>query len=149
MSAVNNQVFLALATVAWANGDLSADERAGILSAARSAGYSEPELADLSKAIEIPRELSSLSLHRLSALDRVFTYAAGEWLARLEGTVGPKEAAALKALGDVLKMSETARANARQSVQDIAKLPTGAKPDRYDFAKLREALERSMQAKGR
>ena len=144
---MNTQVFLALATVAWANGDLSADERAGILSAARSAGYSEQELAVLSKAIETPRELSSLSLQRLSALDRVFAYAAGEWLARLEGSVGHQEAAALKALGDYLKLSETVRANARQAVQDIAKLPTGDKPDRYDFVQLREALERSMQAK--
>ena len=144
---MNTQVFLALATVAWANGDLSADERAGILSAARSAGYSEEELAVLSKAIETPRELSSLALQRLSALDRVFAYAAAEWLARLEGNVGQKEAAALKALGDYLKMSETVRANARKAVQDIAKLPTGAKPDRYDFVKLRDVLERSMQAK--
>jgi uncharacterized membrane protein YebE (DUF533 family) len=146
---MNTQVFFALATVAWANGDLSADERAGILGAARSAGYSESDLATLSKAIETPRELSSLSLQRLSALDRVFTYAAAEWLARLEGTVGPKEAVALQALGDFLNLSETVRANARQAVQDIAKLPTGAKPDRYDFVKLREALERSMQAKTR
>jgi len=144
---MNIQVFLALATVAWANGDLSADERAGILNAARSAGYSEEDLAALSKAIETPRELSSLSLQRLNALDRVFTYAAAEWLARLEGSVGPKEAAALAALGDFLKMSEAVRANARQAVQDIAKLPTGDKPDRYDFVKLREALERSLRAK--
>lgn len=144
---MNNQVFLALATVAWANGDLSADERAGILGAARSTGYSEEELAVLSKAIETPRELSSLALQRLSALDRVFAYAAAEWLARLEGTVGQQEAAALKALGDYLKLGETVRVKARQAVQDIAKLPTGAKPGRYDFAKLREALERSMQAK--
>jgi uncharacterized membrane protein YebE (DUF533 family) len=144
---MNTQVFLALATVAWANGDLSADERAGILNAARSAGYSEQELAVLAKAIETPRELSSLSLQRLSALDRVFTFAAAEWLARLEGKVGQQEAAALKALGDFLKLSEAVRAKARQAVQDIAKLPTGDKPDRYDFVKLREVLERSMQTK--
>jgi uncharacterized membrane protein YebE (DUF533 family) len=144
---MNNQVFLALATVAWANGDLSADERAGILGAARSAGYSEQELTVLSTAIETPRELSSLSLHRLSALDRLFAYAAAEWLARLEGNVGHKEAAAIKALGDGLKLSETVRTHARQAVQEIAKLPTGDKPDRYDFVKLREALERSMRAK--
>jgi hypothetical protein len=144
---MNNQVFLALATVAWANGDLSADEHAGILSAARSTGHSEGDLALLSDAIKTRRELSSLSLHRLTALDRVFAYAAAEWLARLEGAPGQPEVAAVKALGDYLKISDDVRATALQTVQEIAKLPTGARPDRYDFVKLREVLERNMKAK--
>jgi len=145
---MNTQVFLAIATVAWANGDLSADERAGILSAARSAGYNDDDLALLTKGIEMRRDLSSLSLHRMSALDRVFAYAASEWLARLEGTVGQSEAAALKALGDFLMVSEEVRDSARQAVLEIAQLPTGARPERYDFVMLREVLERNL-AKGR
>lgn len=145
---MNNQVFLAIATVAWANGDLSADERAGILSAARSAGYSDQDLALLGRGIEMRRELSSLSLHRMSAQDRVFAYAASEWLARLEGgQVGPSEAAALKALGDFLLVSEDVRAKALEAVQEIAALPTGNRPDRYDFVKLREVLERKLAAR--
>lgn len=144
---MNNQVFLAIATVAWANGDLSADERAGILSAARSAGYTDDDLALLTKGIEMRRDLSSLSLHRLSALDRVFAYAASEWLARLEGTVGQSEQAALKALGDFLMVSEEVRASALQAVQEVSQLPSGDKPDRYDFVKLREVLERKLSAK--
>jgi len=144
---MNTQVFLALATVAWANGELSANERAGILSAARASGYSEGDLELLSKAIETRRELTSLSLNRLSALDRVFTYAAAAWLARFDG--GTTEQAALKALGDHLRVSEEVRANARQAVEEIAKLPGGDRPDRYDLTKLREVLERSMKAKAR
>jgi tellurite resistance protein len=144
---MNNQVFLALATVAWADGDLAPEERAGILSAARSAGYSEEDVAYLSNTIDTPCELSSLSLRKLSALDRVFVYATAEWLARLDGNVDQSEVDALKKLGDFMKVSEEARANARQAVLDIARLPTGAKPDRYDLVKLREVLEQNLRAK--
>ena len=146
---MSNQVFLALATVAWANGDLAASERAGILSAARGAGYSEEDLAYLSKSIETRRELSSLSLRKLSALDRVFVYATAEWLARLDGDVEQSEANALNELGDFLKVSESVRINARQAVLAIAQLPTGDKPDRYDLVKLREVLEQSLRAQSR
>ena len=146
---LNNQVFLALATIAWANGKLAPEERAGILSAARNAGYSEEALAYLSKLIETRVELSSLSLHRISAVDRVFVYAAAEWVARIDGRVVPGEEAALQALGDFLKVSEEVRANARRIVLEIAKLPGGDRPDRYDLVKLREAIEASMKAERR
>lgn len=144
---MNTQVFLALATVAWANGEMSADERAGILSAARASGYSEGDLALLSKAIETPRQLSSLSLHRLTALDRVFAYAAASWLARFDG--GATEQAAVQALGDYLRVAEEVRAEARAAVEEIAKLAGSDKPDRYDLVKLREVLERNMRPKAR
>jgi uncharacterized membrane protein YebE (DUF533 family) len=143
---INYQVFLALATVAWANGDLAPEERAGILSAARYAGYSDGELSSLSKAIETPRELSSLSLHRLTALDRVFIFATAEWLARLDGVVEQSEVAALAALGDFLKLSEQVRVNARRAALEIAQLPSGDRPDRYDLVKLRELIEGTMRA---
>jgi len=146
---MNPQVFLAIATVAWANGDLSADERAGILNAARSVGYSEGDLGLLSKGIEMRRELSSLSLHRFSALDRVFAYAASEWLARLEGTVGTSEQAALDALSDFLKIAPDVRDEARAAVLEISRLPSGDRPERYDFLKLREVLDGNMRARSR
>lgn len=144
---LNNQVFLALATIAWANGDLAASERAGILSAARNAGYKEEELAYLSKLIETRVELSSLSLHRLSALDRVFVYGTAEWVARLDGDVLPSEAEALQKLGDFLKVSEQVRTRARTFVLELAKLPEGNRPDKYDLPKLRDLLEESMRPK--
>jgi uncharacterized membrane protein YebE (DUF533 family) len=146
---MHTQVFLALATVAWANGDLSAAERAGILGAARASGYSDSDLALLDEAIRTPRELTSLSLHRFSALDRVFAYAAAEWLARIEGAPGPSEIAAVKALGDYIRVSEEVREIARRAVQEIEQLPAGDRPDRYDFVKLRELLDRQMRATAR
>jgi len=72
MKMLNRQVFLALATVAWADGSLAPEERDGILSAARGAGFAGADLTSLEQAIQSPVALSSLSLRKLSALDRVF-----------------------------------------------------------------------------
>ena len=145
--ALNRQVFLALSTIAWADGNLAPEERDGILSAARGAGFTEDDLASLAEAIKTRCELASLSLRKLSALDRVFVYATGEWLARLDGAVQPSEVDALKNLGEFLMVSERVRDDARSTVLEVAKLPSGDRPGRYDLVKLRELLDQKMRAR--
>lgn len=146
MKALNRQVFLALATVAWADGNFADSERDGILRAARGAGFEGDDLSSLGQAIQSPVELSSLNLRRLSALDRVFVYATAEWLARLDGNVQASEQEALKKLGDFLMVSERVRNNAREAALEVAKLPSGDRPDRFDLVKLREMLDARMRA---
>ncbi len=142
--AMNRQVFLALATVAWADGNLAADERDGILRAARGAGYEGDALEALAKAIEQPCDVATLDLRKLSAIDRVFAYATAEWLARLDGVVHPGEEQALKRLGEHLMLSDRVRDKAKQASLEVAKLPMGDRPDRYDLVKLRSLLEQRM-----
>lgn len=144
MKALNRQVFLALATVAWADGQLAPDERDGILQAARSAGFNDADVDALSKSIEVPVSLSSLTLRKLSALDRVFVYAMAEWLARIDNQLDPKEQVALDELGAFLMLSERVRTKARDAAQEIARLPTGNRPDRFDLVGLRSLLEQRM-----
>jgi uncharacterized membrane protein YebE (DUF533 family) len=145
MKALNRQVFLALATVAWADGNLAAEERDGILAAARGAGFSADDLGSLALAIQTPCELSSLDLRKLSALDRVFVYATAEWLAALDGVVEQSEQVALAQLGDALMISERVRNNARQATREVAQLPSGDRPERYDLVELRDLLEQRMR----
>jgi len=144
MKALNRQVFLALATVAWADGELAAEERDGILQAARGDGWSEADLASLAEAIQTPVQLSSLSLRKLSALDRVFVYATAEWLARLDGVVHPQEEVALRELGQFLMLSDAKKAQARDAALEVAGLPSGDRPDRYDLVGLRGLLEQRI-----
>jgi hypothetical protein len=143
--ALNRQVFLALATVAWADGNLAPEECSGILRAAKGAGFSDEDVASLRTEIQTPCALSSLSLRKLSAVDRVFVYATAEWLARLDGVVEQSEQDALKALGDFLMVSERVRNNAREVTIKVAALPSGDQPDRYDLVKLRELIAQSLR----
>ncbi len=144
MKALNRQVFLALATVAWADGQLAPDERDGILRAAKNAGFSDADVQALAASIETPVPLSSLTLRKLSALDRVFVYAMAEWLARIDNQLDPKEQAALNELGGFLMLSERVRTKARDAAVEVAGLPSGNRPDRFDLVGLRSLLEQRM-----
>jgi uncharacterized membrane protein YebE (DUF533 family) len=145
MKTLNRQVFLALGTIAWADGQLAPEERDGILSAARKAGWSDADLEALQRDLGTPVELSSLDLRKLSALDRVFVYAMGEWLARLDGVVHPDEQKALDALGEFLMLADRVREKALKATIEVAELPSGNRPDRYDLVGLRSMLEERMR----
>lgn len=138
---LNRHVFLALATVAWADGELAPEERTGILRAAEGAGYPADDLAQLDAAIQQPRDIASLNLGKLSATDRVFVYATAVWLAQMDGMVEPGEREALQKLGDRLMVSDRVRSEAAATAAQVAQLPTGDRPDRYDLVKLRELIE--------
>lgn len=141
---LNRHVFLALATVAWADGVLAPEERKGILRAAAGAGFSPEECAELDVAIQKPRDIDSLSLGRLSAVDRVFVYATAVWLARIDGVVDAGEVAALGRLGDKLMLSERVRAAADGTAAEVATMPSGDRPDKYDLVSLRSLLEERL-----
>jgi uncharacterized membrane protein YebE (DUF533 family) len=141
---MNRHVFLALATVAWADGVLAPEEREGILRAAAGAGFSPQDCAELDAAIQKPRDIESLNLGRLSAIDRVFVYATAVWLARIDGVMDPGEIEALKRLGDKLMISEKKRAAADAAAVEVATQPTGNRPDKYDLVSLRKLLEQRL-----
>jgi uncharacterized membrane protein YebE (DUF533 family) len=142
---LNRQVFLALATIAWADGHLDQSEREGILRSARSSGWTDDSVASLDEALKSPVALDSLDVRKLSALDRVFVYATGEWLARIDGHLDPKEEVALKALGTFLMLSPAVQERARTAALEVAALPSGNRPDKYDLVKLRQVLQLRMQ----
>ncbi|MBW2526438.1 MAG: TerB family tellurite resistance protein [Deltaproteobacteria bacterium] len=141
---LNRHVFLALATVAWADGSLAPEEREGILRAAGGAGFSSEECAELDAAIQKPRDIDSLNLGRLSAIDRVFVYATAVWLARIDGVVDPGEVAALQRLGDKLMVSDKKRKLADNLAVEVAAMPTGNRPDKYDLVSLRKLVEQRV-----
>ncbi len=142
--ALNRQVFMALAAIAWADGDLAPEERDGILRAAGGAGFSGDALASLGEAIQTPCDLESLDLRKLDAADRVFVYATGEWLARLDGVVKDSERDALQKLGDFLMLSDRVKKNATQAVLEVAQRPSGDQPEHYDLVKLRELIAQRL-----
>lgn len=141
---LNRHVFLALATVAWADGVLAPEEREGILRAAAGAGFSPEDCAELDQAIQQPRDIDSLNLGRLSAIDRVFVYATAVWLARMDGVMDPGEVAALQRLGDTLMISDKKRALADNLAAEVAAQPSGDRPDKYDLVALRSLIEKRI-----
>jgi uncharacterized membrane protein YebE (DUF533 family) len=132
--------FLALAAVGWADGNLDENEAAALLRTAREMGLPPQAIEEIEEAIRQRGPLTLLSSTELGRFDRVLTYALATWLARLDGVVTPEEKDSLRTLGDVLKLPDGIRTRASAAAFEVASLPTGDRPDRYDLWALREHL---------
>lgn len=138
--ALNRDIFLALAAIAWADGRLDPDEADAIVRAAVEAGLELDAIEEIESATRERIDLGTVDRSALSKEDRLFVYALACWIARLDGEVTDEESAALGALGERLGVPERPRAHAESIAREIAALPEGDRPARYDLGKLRETI---------
>lgn len=142
------QAFLALAAIGWADGALQRIEATGLLRAAKEAGLSADDLGEVEKATKAKIGLDTLELSGLTQWDQVLTYALAAWFAQVDGVVSTSEGVTLVTLGDKLGLAQPLRKRAAVAAYDIACLPDGGRPERYDFQKLVARLhERLPQVK--
>ncbi|MBI2394318.1 MAG: TerB family tellurite resistance protein [Deltaproteobacteria bacterium] len=142
---LSREVFVALCAIGWADGALDREEAEGILRAAAEAGMKDEDLRHIEEATRAPQALEALDPKMLTRVERMFVYATAVWLARLDGHVDPGERAALRRLGDLLGLSDGVRTHASAGALEVAQLPTGDRPARYDLARLRERLDARLK----
>lgn len=143
---LRKDVFVALSAVAWADGELHADEADAIVRAAVDEGLSLEEIADIEASTKSRVDLGSIDRAGLAKEDRLFVYAVACWIARMDGKVTPEESAALAALGERLGVPERPRVQAEAIARQIAEMPEGDRPARYDLAALRRILGERLRA---
>ncbi len=138
------QSFLALAAIGWADGSLQRIESAGLVRAAKECGLEGDALAKVENASKEKHSLDGIDLAGLTKWEQVLTYALASWFAALDGVVSTSEHETLVSVGDKLGLDMALRIRATTVANDIACLPGGGKPDRYDFVKLVERLKERM-----
>jgi len=137
---MNKDIFVALAAVGWADGQLDSDEADAIVRAAVDAGLELDAIEEIERATKERVEIQSLDRTGLSKQDRLFVYAIACWIAQLDGTTTEEEARALARLGDALGIPERPRFVAEKLAKEIAQLPEGDRPARYDLARLHASI---------
>jgi uncharacterized membrane protein YebE (DUF533 family) len=137
---LNRDIFLALAAIAWADGKLDPDEADAIVRAAVEAGLELDQIEEIEAATRERIDLGHVDRAGLSKQDRLFVYAIACWIARLDGQVTDEEAQALATLGERLGVPERPRAHAESIAREVAALPEGDRPARYDLLKLRSTI---------
>ena len=149
---LRRDVFVALAAVAWADGKLDADEADAIVRAAVDEGLPLQEIAEIESATKTRVDLTALDRTGLNKEDRLFVYAIACWIARLDGQVTDEESAALTGLAERLGIPERPRAHAETIAREIAALPEGDRPARYDLLALRttigERVRKAQESRG-
>lgn len=137
---LRRDVFVALAAVAWADGTLDPDEADAIVRAAADEGLPLEEIAEIEQATKSKVDLGVVDRAGLSKEDRLFVYAVACWIARMDGAVTSAESDALAQLGERLGIPERPRGAAEAVARQVAEMPEGDRPARYDLAALRRIL---------
>jgi uncharacterized membrane protein YebE (DUF533 family) len=143
---IPKQVFLGLAALGWADGRLDPREGQALLHAAKNSGLEGDDLTAVEKATKEKVDIASFEAGELTEWEKVLTYAIASWLARLDGVVTTEEHQTLAKLGDQLNLAKPLRERASAVAFDVAMLPEGNRPEKYDFAALVEKLKARMPA---
>lgn len=143
---LGRDVFIALAAIGWSDGQLDREEADAIVRTALDEGLELEEINEIEQATKDPIELGSIDLGSLTKEDRLFVYAVATWMTRLDGKVDDAERAALDALGAVLKVPEGPRQHVERIAFEVADLPEGDRPLRYDLPRLRRVIGDRLRA---
>ncbi|HVY31128.1 MAG TPA: hypothetical protein VHB79_31445 [Polyangiaceae bacterium] len=136
---LGRDVYIALAAVGWADGNLDQEEADAIVRTALEEGLDITEIAEIEAATKERIDLGVIDRKNLSKEDRLFVYAVACWLTRLDGVVTAAESDALVRLGEALKIPEKPRGIVDGIAQDIANRGDD-RPDRYDLVALRRVI---------
>jgi uncharacterized membrane protein YebE (DUF533 family) len=143
---LGRDVYVALAAVGWADGKLDPDEADAIVRAALDEGLELEEIAEIEAATKGPIDLGVIDKKGLSKEDRLYVYGVAAWIARMDGVVSDAEQAALKKLGEALKVPERPREIVNRIVEDVAELSGDNRPSKYDLGRLREIIGERLAA---
>ena len=136
---LGRDVYIALAAVGWADGNLDQEEADAIVRTALEEGLDISEIAEIEAATKERVDLGVIDRKNLSKEDRLFVYAVACWLTRLDGQVTEAEIKALAGLAEALKSPEKPRSVVDGIAQDIANRGDD-RPLRYDLLGLRRAI---------
>ena len=141
---LGRDVFLALAAVGWADGQLTPEGADAIVRTALEEGLDLDEIREIELATQAPLDIGVVDRMGMSKADRLYVYAVASWIASLDGNVSEKEEAALAKLGAALSVPEAPRKHADEIMRQVAL--EGDRPMRFDLPRLRSTLAERLEA---
>jgi uncharacterized membrane protein YebE (DUF533 family) len=143
---LGRDVYIALAAIGWADGQLDPDEADAIVRTALEEGLDLDEIGAIEEATKKPVDIGVIDRSGMSKEDRLFVYGVASWMTRLDGQVTDSEIAALGRLGDALKVPEKPRQQVDKIVEQVAALSENDRPARYDLVALRKTITERLAA---
>lgn len=138
--ALGRDVYIALAAVGWADGNLDPEEADAIVRTALEEGLELEEISEIEAATKQPVDIGEIDRRNMSKEDRLFVYAVASWMTRLDGEVTQSELDALRKLGEALKIPDRPREHADVIAQQVVDLSPDDRPSRYDLSALRRII---------
>jgi uncharacterized membrane protein YebE (DUF533 family) len=141
---LGRDVYLALAAVGWADGQLTTEAADAIVRTALQEGLSFEDVAAIEDATKAPIPVGEINHMNMSKADRLYVYAVAAWIAELDGHVSENEREALAKLGESLGVPEAPRHHADAIMKEVA--AAADRPDRFDLLTLRHTLDARVEA---
>ncbi|MBW2454901.1 MAG: TerB family tellurite resistance protein [Deltaproteobacteria bacterium] len=141
---LGRDVFIALAAVGWADGKLHGDEANAIVRMAVEEGLAAEEIADIEEATKRPVTVGTIDTTKMTDVDRVFVYAVGAWIARVDREIAPEEITALNRLAAALDLPDEPREHGDRIAIEVGKSGFCNKPGFYNLRALREKLHERL-----
>ncbi|GAC1570532.1 MAG: hypothetical protein NVS3B20_02200 [Polyangiales bacterium] len=144
---LGRDVYLALAAVGWADGQLTKDAADAIVRAALEEGLALDVVKEIEEACKTKVELGLIDRMNMSKSDRLYVYAVASWIAMLDGHLSEKEQAALGKLADILRVPPAPRRHADRILRDIVAQSEEGQTHiaRFDLVNLRLTLDRNLE----
>jgi uncharacterized membrane protein YebE (DUF533 family) len=142
---LGRDVYIALAAVGWADGNLDSEEADAIVRMATEEGLGLEEIAEIENAVKNRVDMGEIDRRNMSKEDRLFVYAVAAWMTWLDGEVSDSETVALKQLGDALKIPEKPREHADTIMREVAYMTEDIRPARYDLGKLKQLIGERLE----
>lgn len=114
-----------LISMAWADGRLDDNEKAGVRGAANVLNLSKEFRDKLDVALAEPLPFDQLVLEALSPRDQAFAYVAAVWMSSVDNEVDPKEKALLDMLARKLGFGDPHRADLEAVAKSLPAPPAG------------------------
>lgn len=140
---LGKDVYLALAAVGWADGQLTTPAADAIVRTALDEGLEFEEVAEIEAATKAPIDVGQIDHMDMTKADRLYVYAVASWIAEIDGGVTSAENTALAQLGDSLKIPDAPRARADEIMKEIA--AHADRPERFDLLSLRRTLNARLK----
>lgn len=134
---LGRDVYIALAAVGWADGNLDSEEADAIVRMASEEGL---PLEEIEKAVKEPVDMGEIDRRDMDKSDRLFVYAVAAWMTWLDGEVSEAETNALAKLGDALRIPAKPREHADAIMREVAYQTEDIRPARYDLPALKKLI---------
>ncbi len=138
---LGKDVFLALATIAWADGVVAPAEAEALVRAARASGLAGDDLAAVEAALRERSALDVVGTLHLDDEEKLYVFCLAHWIAGVDGFVDDQEKVALTELGDRLGLSADDRARAAGTAALLESDSTAS--TRRSLTDLARAIERA------
>ena len=137
-----------LITMAWADGRLDDNEKAGVRAASEVFNLTRELRERLDQLLEKPMPLEELLVDELSPRDKAFAFVAAAWMTGIDDDVDPKEQEMLDKLGQLLEMSAERKLELVRIARDLEPLRGGEGSWATEIVALFKAIPARLEGDG-